>query len=54
MKKYFMTLDSCDYSVTLSTHFHLVQRLRVNGAISPLTHASLWRGTSLSKGTILP
>jgi len=30
--------------VKLTTHFHLVPRLRIHGAIPPLPNTSSWRG----------
>jgi hypothetical protein len=40
--------------VKLTTRLHLVPRLRMRGAISPLSHPSSLRGTWLNTGTILP
>jgi len=31
--------------VKLTTHFHLVPRLRMHGCVSPLPHTSSWPGT---------
>jgi len=39
--------------VKLTTHLHLVQRLRMRGAVPPLPYKSLWRGAHLSTGTTL-
>jgi len=33
-----------DRSVKLTTHFHLVSRLRMPGAIPPFPHTSPWHG----------
>jgi len=40
--------------VKLTTHFHLVLKLRTGGAIHPLPHTSSWRRAELSTGTTLP
>jgi hypothetical protein len=38
----------------LTTHLHLVSRLRMYGVIPPLPHASTWHGAKLSTRTTLP
>jgi hypothetical protein len=37
-----------------TTHFHLVSKLRMHGAIPPLIHTSSWRGSWINTGTSLP
>jgi hypothetical protein len=37
--------------VKLTTHLHLVQRLRIRGAVPPLTHTTSWHGVQLSTQT---
>jgi hypothetical protein len=37
----------------LNTHLYLVQRVRMRGAVPPLTSTYSWRGTSLNKGYVL-
>jgi hypothetical protein len=37
-------LEWSDWGVRLTTHFHLVLRLRISGAISPVFYTPSWRG----------
>jgi len=49
-------LFRCEWSgwgVKLSTHLHLLPRLRMYGAISPLLHGFSWYGAQLSMKYIM-
>jgi hypothetical protein len=52
-----MGLDVRAYSgrgMKLATHVHLIQRLRMRGAIPPLPYTSSWHCACLSNRTVLP
>jgi len=37
-----------------TAHLHIMQRVRMHGAVPPLTHSPSWSGALSSMGTILP